>query len=199
MCKLVAATFDFVPLAPRTPQFSSSLHLSDPWELLGESRHIPPLFLLVQSRHSFQFTLLYHWQRFLQRSQLLIFPGPPRSAVQTRRKFLPSSLLTTFLFGIFRFFARASISAGSLCLCEPLFYCPRTCTCPGLPLPFFQPTSSNIDQFHLASDPFISSFLLCLPPRDGSACLSILQQPSFHFLFFGTLHLFTLGHTLVHC
>ena len=69
---------------------------------------------------------------------------------------------------IFCFFVHASIPAVSLCLCGPLFCCPRCprpCTCPELLPPFFLPNSSSIDPSPLGSKISVSSFLLCLPPK----------------------------------
>ena len=75
---------------------------------------------------------------------------------------------------IIGFFAHASISAGSLCLCKPLFCCSRSCGRPEHP-PFSLPNSSSIDPSPLGSKISMSSFLLCVPPKSCLTCPSSLQ------------------------
>ena len=90
--------------------------------------------------------------------------------------FLPSNLLTTFVSCTFCFCAHASTPAGRLCLCEPLFCCPRPCTCPP---PFFQPNSSSLIHLVLTHTSPFSHFFCVFFHRAAWLSFHLFSRPSF--------------------
>ena len=76
-----------------------------------------------------------------------------------KAKILAKQSSLHFLILFFLLLRSASTPAGRFC---PLFCCPRLSTCPGPPLPFFQPNSSSIDLSRPDSYLSVFSFLVCL-------------------------------------
>ena len=111
----------------------------------------------------------------------------------TRRKFIAQQSSPHFLILYLLFLRTSSISKDHLSLKMHLSYSLRLCTCPGLPPPVSQPTSSSICRSRSGSDLSIFHLFRVFLHSEIWPFLHFFSRPSWYFLLtFGFSHPFTL-------